>query len=184
MSKISISQYLDSDVAEDDIDTIGRSVLNEYARANGLHITGAVERVSDEFVVGVPLPDADGNMSVRHVPIGSPLAEGHTTPDARMVTWAVETEATTADPAPHLIGTIGNDGATHVLVPAEIVEHGGMIAFVHNLGSSDVLITAYAADGSPVGYEFAFEISGNEHQMMLPPGVSHLQAVIDTEENQ
>jgi hypothetical protein len=184
VSKISISQYLAADVDEVDVDTIGRSVLNEYARAHGLHITGDVERVSDAFVVGVRLPDVDGTMSVKHVPIDSPLAEGHTTPDARMVTWAVETEATTADPAPHLIGTIGNDGATHVLVPAEIVEQGGMIAFVHNLGNSDVLITAYAADGSPVGYEFATEISDNEHQMLLPPGVSHLQAVIDTEENQ
>jgi hypothetical protein len=182
VSRLSISQYLPLDVAEDDVDTIGRSVLNEHARGRGLRITGDVERVYDAFVVGVRVPDADDNMSVKHVPIDSPLAEGRS-PDARMVTWEVETEPTTADPAPRLTGTIGNDGITRAVLPAEIVEHGGMVAFVHNLGSDDVLITAYAADGSTVGYEYAIEISGNEHQVLLPPGVSHLQAVIDTEED-
>lgn len=185
MSKFSIQQFLLPDVADSDVDQIGRSVIIEQARANGLRVTGEVERTYDAFVVGVTSLDADGNTALTHVPIDSPLAEGRTTPDARLVMWQADTEPITADPAPRVDGQIGDDGVSRTLLPREVVEHGGMVAFHHGLATDDVLISAFAADGTPVGYELAIEISTGEHQVLLPTGVSHLQATADpAEENQ
>lgn len=183
MSKISISQYLPLGVVEDDVDKIGRAVMNEHARGRRLRVTGDVERVYDVFVVGVRVPDADGNMALTHVPVDSPQAEGRTS-DARKVTWQADAEAITPDPAPRILGEPGAQGVVHALLPREVVEQGGMITFLHGLKSSDVLITARAADGSKAGYELAVEITTGEHQIQLPPGVSHLQAEIDTEDGE
>lgn len=181
MSTINISQYLPADVSEADIDAIGASLLRNLARARKLRIVGSVERVSDESVVGVSVPGEDGQPTLTHVPMSDPAAKGKTEPDARRVTWQVEVEDRTGLAAVPVVGQVGNDGAIHGLLPAEIVENGGEVAFQHGLASEDVLITAYAADGSPMGYELAVEIKTGEHQLRLPPGISHLRAVVDEE---
>lgn len=184
MPKFKTSLHLKPDVAEARIDVIGRAVLIEQARLAKLTVTGEVERIYDELVVGVAVPGPDGTPAINHVPIGSPLAGGRTVPDARVVEWQADVEPITADPAPSVIGQIGADGISRALVPGAVVEQGGMVAFKHNLGSNDVLVTAYAADGTPATYEFAIEISPNEQQVLLLAGASHIQAVIDDEDTE
>lgn len=181
MPNFSTSLHLPSDIAEERVDEIGRAVLIEQARKEGLSITGEVTRVLDQFVVGVMAPDHTGQMVVTHVPIDSPLAGGRTDPDARSVTWAADASEVTTDPALVIVGTV--DGSvSRAVLPPSISEHGGMVAFRHNLDSDDVLVLVLDASGDRMGYEFAVEIDNNEQQVLVPRGAHTIQASSNDEE--
>lgn len=186
MTKFSTTLHLPPDQPEEEIDQIGRAVLVEQARLKKRTITGPVERIYDEFVVGVSVV-IDGQATIKHVPVGSTLAGARTDPDARMVTWQADAEPITADPAPVVVA-LPPDGVTPARtavapLPAAITAAGGMVSFRHNLGSDDVTITVYDAQGSEMLPEFAIGISQNEQQVQLLAGSAQIHATIDPEEN-
>lgn len=185
MTKFSTTLHMDPGVAEDQVDEIGKAVLIEQARARKLTITGPVERTYDEFVVGVQIV-SEGQSVIKHVPIGSPLAEGRTDPDARMVTWQADSQPITPDPAPVVVGVplegVHPARTAVATLPDAVVAAGGMIAFRHGLDSDAVTISVFDAQGATVAYEFAIDINRNEQQVLLLPGSAQIQAVIDVEE--
>lgn len=181
MPKFTTSLHLPPDIPEDQIDDIGRAVLIEQARKQGSTITGPATRVSDQFVVGVTTPDQDGKMVVTHVPMDSPLAGGRTDPDARSVTWSADSTPRGTDPAPVIEGQVeGQRSSAHL--PEAVTEHGGMVAFRHNLGSDAVVVSVFDVIGKSLGYEFAIEISNNEEQVLVPRGAHTIRATIDETE--
>lgn len=185
VTKYATSLHLAPDVAEDEVDKIGRAVLIDQARKEGLTITGPVERTYDAFVVGVQASTRDGKMALAHVPVDSPLAEGRTDADARMVSWQADAEPfqTEAD-APVVSGETYDGKFARAVLPAAVTESGGMIHFQHSLSSGDVEVTAYDAAGNKIGYEYAVEIAPGEHQVQLAPGAARLEAIAeDTGDN-
>lgn len=183
MSKFTISQHLPPDVAEEQVDEIGKAVLTEQARSRRLKVTGEVQRIKDEFVVGVPLPDNAGQPALTWVPLGSPLAKGRTDADARSVTWTAEVVPITADPAVSVIGEV-TDGVSSAHLPHAVTAAGGMVAFRHNL-HGDVTVHTYDVAGERIiGYELAVQVSPDEQQVMLLPGAVRIEAVLDVEDSE
>lgn len=181
MTMFRTTLHLPAGVAEDQVDKIGRAVLVEQARLRKQTITGPVERIYDEFVVGVPV-EIEGQVTIQHVPILSTAAAGRTDPDARLVTWQAETTPITADPAVVIHG-VARGNLSSGEVPAEVTAAGGMITFFHGLAHDDVTITALDAQGNSVYYEFAIEISSNEQQILVGPGATQVQATVNVEDN-
>lgn len=184
MNKFSTSLHLPPDVAEVEIDKIGKAVLIEQARAKGLSVASDVERIYDEFVVGVMTTSVDGGgTALTHVPMSSPLAAGRTDPEARMVSWQADVKPFEQEPAEAIVAEIHGEGKfSRALMPTEVTESGGMIRLQHGLNSPDVEIAAYDAIGNKIPYEFAVEIDANEQQILLLPGVVKIETVLDTDE--
>lgn len=183
MNKFSTSLHLAPNVAEVEIDKIGKAVLIEQARAKGLSITSDAERIYDEFVVGVMATSVDGGTTLTHVPMSSPLAEGRTEPDARMVSWQADAKPFEQEPADAIVAEIHGEGKfSRAHLPTEVTESGGMIRLRHGLNSPDVEISAYDAVGNKIAYEFAAEIDANEQQILLLPGAVKIETVLDTDE--
>lgn len=183
MPKFLTTIHLAPDVAEIEIDKIGKAVLIEQARAQHLTITGEVERIYDEFVVGVMATSVEGGTALVHVPMSSPLAEGRTEPDARMVSWQADSAPVEHEPVEPIVAEVHGEGKfASATLPAEVTESGGMIRLRHGLNSSDVSIAAYDARGNKIAYEFAVEIDADEQQILLIPGAVKIQIVLDTEE--
>jgi hypothetical protein len=182
VNKFTTSQHLPADVKEADIDDIGLALLREQARAKGLSVTGTAKRIYDEYIVGVVAPGLDGKSSLTHVPIGSPLAEGKTTPDARMVGWEVAVKPFTREAKDPIKGAAKEgDPLSRAVLPPVVTENGGLVRFEHNLGG-EVTVSAYDVKGGPVAIEFAVEVNQNEQQVQVTPGAVRLQAIRDDAE--
>jgi hypothetical protein len=184
-SKFTQTLHLPPDVEDKEVDQIGHSVLLEQARARGLVITGPTERIRDELMVNVQQPGADGVPRLTPVPINSPLAEGKTEADARLVTWQADSEPRNGDYGPLIHGLVNDGKLSRAPLPGHVFESGGLIRFEHSLGSSDVTISTYDSAGGTTYHE-AIEISANEHQVVVSAGTAQIQAVVDepTEETE
>lgn len=182
VSKFETTLQLPPDVEDDQVDEIGRAVLIEQARARKLTVIGGVTRTADNLVVGVYQADEAGHTVLTHVPIGSPLAEGKTEVEARVVTWETDVQPIEPDPAAKIAGEPIDGMFSRGRIPAEVTESGGMVSFRHGLDSDDVVIALYDVAGTPLGYEFAVEIDSNEQQVLVPRGASKIEARVDSNE--
>lgn len=171
----------DSDWSEEKIDQFGYARLREKAMNAGLTVIGDASRVEDTPAVAVTGTGPDGTESVSYRPAGSPAAGGKA-PDVRIIRWAIGATPVIATNPVELKATVLGEGAlARAQVTPEITADGGLVELIHGLGD-EVTVTAYNANGEPVGYAYGVDLDSNRQEILLPPGVARLEAIRDEEE--
>lgn len=169
----------DSDWSEEKIDQFGYARLREKAMNAGLTVIGDASRVEDTPAIAVKGVNPDGTEAVSYRPAGS--GEGKA-PDVRIIRWAIgATPVIATNPVELKVDVLGPGALSRAQVPQDITENGGLVEMPHQLGG-EVTITAYNANGEPVGYSYGVDLDDNRQEIMLPPGVARLDAVRDEEE--
>lgn len=177
-TRIEYSAFVSVDYPEEQIDQLGYAQLRNKARDLGLVLVGEVVRVSDELVIGVAATQEDGTEGITYVEIGHPLANGRTNPDARRIRWEIDAEpAPTAKSVLVVAQVHGDQRLARADVPSEVTESGGLVEFRHDLGG-DCVVRAYRGDEES-GYSYATPIDDNRTEILLPPGVTRLEAIRD-----
>lgn len=174
-TRIAYKQLVAPHILDDEpmIESLRLAVLRDQARTVGrVLLIDTIAEVKREPVALVET-EHGGQITVEH---GSILdTGGRDDPDAYLLVWEADTDPRLPQPEP-LRGQADDQG----VVRADLTEQhrgaaDGQVTFKHGI-EGDVLIRAFTADGSPIGYAFAVEIDTGEHQIDVQPVTGYLTA--------